>query len=177
MDPVLARSYVTAIRDALAERWPEHQDQFRSSVESYHEELEELDTWIAEQVAAIPPERRKLVTTHDAFRYFGERYGFDVVGTIWSTSTERDPTAGELRELVDRIRAQRVPAVFTETTINPRLMRRIAADAGVAIGPPLYGDSVGPSGSGADTYLGMMRANTLAVVQGLTGDVDTTEGR
>lgn len=114
----------------------------------------------------MPADRRKLVTTHDAFAYFGQRFGLDVVGTIWGITTEREPSAQEVRRLVDAVRAYRVPVVFVETTVNPRLMRAVARDADVEVGRPLHGDSVGPEGSEVSTYLGMMRSNTLAIVEG-----------
>lgn len=170
MDPQLAARYVATIADALTAVLPERAEDIETRAKRYLADLAELGEWIAAQVQTIPASHRKLVTTHDAFRYFGDRYGLEVVGTIWSISTEREPSADELRRLVDDIRAHAVPAVFTETTINPRLMERIAADAGVAMGPALYGDSVGPPGSDADTYLGMMRANTLSIVHALGGE-------
>jgi manganese/iron transport system substrate-binding protein len=169
MDPTLAAGYVEAMGGALAALDPAGAEAYAANAATYLSELDELDRWIEAQVAAIPPRRRKLVTTHDAFRYFGRRYGIAVVGTIWSISTEREPSAEEIRRLVDAIRDQGVPLVFVETTINPRLMERVADDAGVEVGEPLYGDSVGEPGSGADTYLGMMRANTRAIVSGLAG--------
>jgi manganese/iron transport system substrate-binding protein len=169
MDPVLARHYVQRTRDALSRLDPAHATAYAENAEAYLRQLAELDLWIAKQIATIPQANRKLVTTHDAFRYFGVRYGLEVVGTIWSISTEREPSAAEIRRLIDGVRAARVPTVFVETTVNPRLMERVARDAGVAVGEPLYGDSVGSPGSGADTYIGMMRANTRSIVRGLGG--------
>lgn len=167
MDPVLVASYVEVIRDGLVEFDPDGAGTYEANAERYLAELDDLDAWIAEQVASLPPERRKLVTTHDAFRYYGERYGLEVVGTIWGISTEREPSAEEVRELVDAVTEHDVPAVFVETTVSPRLMERVARDARVRLGEPLYGDSLGEAGSGADTYLGMMRANTRAIVSAL----------
>lgn len=169
MDPALAGRYVERVRDAFSELDPAGQDEYARNARAYLSELTELDTWISGAIATVPPHRRKLVTTHDAFHYFGDRYGLEVVGTIWSVSTEREPSAGEIRVLVDAVRAHEVPVVFAETTINPRLMQRVAADADVHMGEPLYGDSVGEPGSGADSYIGMMRANARAIVKGLGG--------
>ena len=167
MDPRLAAAYVRNIEAALAERYPPHAAEFAKRARSYVERLEALDREIAGALAGIEQGRRKLVTTHDAFRYFGRRYGIEVVATIWGISTEREPSAREIRAIVDGIRAHDVPAVFVETTVNPALMLRIAEETGIRVGAPLFGDSVGPPGSGADTYLGMMRANTRAVAEGL----------
>lgn len=167
MDPVFAKRYVENIRDALVAFDPLGRATYEANAARYLRELETLHRWIQQQVAQIPPERRKLVTTHDAFRYFGHRYGFEVVGTIWGISTEDEPSAQEIARLVDAIRRERVPAVFVETTVNPKLMERVAWEAGVRIGPKLYGDSLGPPGSGADTYVGMMRHNVRAIVEAL----------
>ena len=167
MDPRLAAAYVRNIEAALAERYPQHATEFAENARSYAERLEVLDRDIAHELSGIGEERRKLVTTHDAFRYFGRRYGVEVVATIWGISTEREPSAREIRSIVDGIREHGVRSVFVETTVNPALMLRIAEETGIQIGAPLYGDSVGPPGSGADTYVGMMRANASAVAEGL----------
>lgn len=169
MDPVAVRRYVEAISSALSDLDPANAQDFRRNARRYIRRLDRLDTFVAAQLATIPAAQRRLVTTHDAFRYFGQRYGLQVVGTIWSVSTEREPSATEVAALVDAVRSQGVPAVFVETTINPDLMEQVARDAGVGVGPPLYGDSLGAPGSGADTYLRMMRANTAALVIGLGG--------
>ena len=173
MDPQLATAYVRNIEAALAERYPLHAADFAERARSYMERLEALDRDITDELAGIDGERRKLVTTHDAFRYFERRYGLEVVATIWGISTEREPSAREIRVIVDEIRKRGVRSVFVETTVNPALMMRIAEETGIHVGDPLYGDSVGPPGSGADTYLGMMRANASAVVEGLRKGWDT----
>jgi ABC-type Zn uptake system ZnuABC Zn-binding protein ZnuA len=162
-------AYVRNIETALAERYPAHAAEFARNAAAYVTQLEALDREVAARLDAIPADRRKLVTTHDAFRYFGRRYGIDVVATIWGVSTEREPSAREIRRIVDAIRAQGVHVVFVETTINPALMVRIAEETGIHVGTPLYGDSVGKPGGGADSYLGMMRSNLRALVDGLTG--------
>ena len=167
MDPVLAAAYVRNIETALAERYPQHSTEFAENARRYAERLEALDRDIAQALSGIEEARRKLVTTHDAFRYFGRRYGVEVVATIWGISTEREPSAREIRSIVDGIREHGVRSVFVETTVNPALMLRIAEETGIHVGAPLYGDSVGPPGSGADTYVGMMRANASAVAEGL----------
>ena len=128
-----------------------------------------LDREIRALMNSVPPAQRQLVTTHDAFRYFASRYQLNLVASIWGISTETEPSAREVARIVGAIRSAGVPAVFIETTINPKLMHRIAAEAKVRVGEPLYGDSVGAPGSGADTYLGMMRANARAIARGLGG--------
>ena len=167
IDPLLTAAYVRNIEAALGERYPPHAAEFAERARRYVERLEALDREIASTLAGIERERRKLVTIHDAFRYFGRRYGVEVVATIWGISTEREPSAREIRAIVDGIRKHEVRVVFVETTVNPALMLRIAQETGIHVGAPLFGDSVGPPGSSADTYLGMMRANTRAVAEGL----------
>lgn len=166
MDPVRVMGYVDVIRDALIGIDPAGAAFYRRQADRYRAELAELDRWIARQVAAVPPERRLLVTTHDAYRYFGRRYGLRVVDTVWGISTEEEPSAADLARLMGNLRRYGVPA-FVESTINPKLMEELAAQAGVPIGGRLYADSVGPPGSGAETYLGMMRHNVRVITAAL----------
>lgn len=169
MDPQLAVAYVDNITKGLSELLPDNVEEFRANAGTYKRRIAEMEAQIRELVDTIPEQNRKLVTTHDAFRYFGSRFGFEVIATIWGISTEKDPSADEVRSIVDAVRASGVSTVFVETTINPRLMERVATDAGVDIGTPLYGDSVGEEGSGADNYIDMMLANARSIAGGLGG--------
>lgn len=166
MDPTLAAQYVLQLRAAFSALDPAGAEEYRRRAEAAVARLEELDAWIAAQVATVPPGRRKLVTTHDAYRYFGRRYGIVVLDTVWGITTEEEPSAHALARLFGNLRAHGVPA-FVETTINPKLMREIAAQAGVRIGGQLYADALGPPGSGADTYVGMMEHNVRTIVAAL----------
>lgn len=140
-----AEDMVKVIRDTLIEVFPEHADTFRANAAAYIEELEALDDYIKEQVARIPEQRRKLVTSHGAFDYYTDRYGFTVVGTaLGSVTTEgRDPSAGEIAALVDEIRALDIPAIFAETIVNRAVVDTIAREAGVQVLYPLYSDALG----------------------------------
>lgn len=169
MDPHIAIRYVDAVERSLRARYPQHAATYAANAVRYREQLATLDRDIRALMNTVPPARRQLVTTHDAFRYFAQRYGLNLVASIWGISTETEPSAREVASIVGAIRKSGVPAVFVETTINPKLMQRIAAEAGVRIGEPLYGDSVGAPGSGAASYLGMMRANAQAIARGLAG--------
>lgn len=173
MDPHIAVRYVDAVERSLRARYPQHAATYAANAARYREQLAVLDRDIAALMKTVPPARRQLVTTHDAFRYFARRYGLNLVASIWGISTETEPSAREVANIVGAIRKAGVPAVFVETTINPKLMQRIAAEARVRIGAPLYGDSVGAPGSGADSYLGMMRANAQAIARGLSGPEGT----
>lgn len=163
------RHYVPTIRDALIATDPQGAAAYRAQAERYLAELRALDAWIRQRVAAIPPERRKLVTTENALHYFAARYGFEVVGWIYTLAPESEPPARRIVELVERIRRERVPALFVDLTLNPRLMERLSQETGVPIRGALYIDSLGRPGSGADTYVGMMRANVELLVAGLGG--------
>lgn len=165
--PVVADGYVPAIRDALRDARPEASDDVTARAEALQADLAELDARLRERLAAVPPDRRRLVTSHDAYTYFAEHYGFEVLGTVFGVSTEREPSARRIAGLVDEVRAAEVPTIFVETTIDHRLVERVAREADVEVGDPLYGDSVGPPGSGAEDYAGMMHANVDALVAGL----------
>jgi ABC-type Zn uptake system ZnuABC Zn-binding protein ZnuA len=121
------------------------------------------------QVATVPEARRKLVTSHDTFGYFSNRYGFKVVGTaLASFSTEAaDPSAAEFAKLSGAIKAAKVPAIFAENVHNPKLMQRLAQEAGVRLAAPLYTDALGKEGSAGDTYVKMMRHNVTIIVNNL----------
>lgn len=168
MNPEFVRTaYIPNILSALIDFDPAGEEEYRKNAERYIKELEELDAWAKNVVSQIPPENRKLVTTHDAFAYFGEHYGFKIIGSIWGVSTEDEPSPREISHLIDMIKREKVKAVFVETTINPKLMESIAREAKVKIGKPLYGDSLGPKGSGAETYVGMVKRNLEAIAEAL----------
>jgi len=169
MDPRLVTRYVENIRDALSELDPGGAETYRANAAAYVEELEELDAWIRDQVERIPPQHRKLVTSENAFRYFARAYGFEILGFIYNLAPEDEPSARHISELIDAIREADLPAVFVETTLDPRILQRIADETGAAIGGPGYVDSLGPEGSEADTYIKMMRANVTRFVEGLGG--------
>ncbi|MFW6362285.1 MAG: metal ABC transporter solute-binding protein, Zn/Mn family [Spirochaeta sp.] len=160
---------VEIIRDTLAEEFPQHADTYRENAAAYIEELESLDGYIREQVQRIPPHNRLLVTSHGAYDYFAEEYGFDVVGTaLGSITTEvQDPSAGQIAVLVDTIRRLEIPAVFAEAIVNRSVVDTIANEAEVRVLYPLYSDSLGDTDSGAVTYLEMMRHNIDLIVDGL----------
>ncbi|MDJ0615871.1 MAG: zinc ABC transporter substrate-binding protein [Calothrix sp. MO_192.B10] len=158
------------IRDALIELSPEDREIFTQQAQQLIQELQQLDTWIAKQIATIPPDKRKLVTTHDAFQYYGRAYGIPIAGTLIGISTEEQPSAQTVRKLVDAIKKIGIPAIFAETTINPALIKTVAAEAKVKLPPrQLYSDSIGAAGSEGDSYVKMMSANTRTIVEALGG--------
>lgn len=165
-----AKVYVANVADALSDIDPKNERLYRANAEAYAQELDLLEARLREVLATIPPENRKLVTTHDAFRYFGGEYGIEVVDTVWGVTTDTDPGADAIRQMVDRLRSQRVPAVFIEDSVNPKLLEAAAAEAGVKVGGSLYSDSLGLPGSGAHTYSSMMLKNAATLASALGGN-------
>jgi manganese/iron transport system substrate-binding protein len=165
-----AISMVNAIRDSLIDLSPEDKEKFTQNAAELTKELQQLNSWIKQQIQTIPPEKRKLITIHDAFQYYANTYGMEIVGTLIGISTEEKPSAKTVKELVDAIKKIGIPAIFAETTINPTLIKTVAEDAGVKLSQnPLYSDSIGAKGSDGDTYIKMMAANTRTIVEALGG--------
>ena len=163
LDPDFGIVYVERIAEALAEVDPAHAETYRANAERYSQEIRAFDEWAKGQIATIPPERRKLVTFHDAFPYFAAHYGLELVGVV-ILSPGREPSPQEVAQLVERIRQEGVPAIFVEPQFNPKLAQTIAQEAGVRV-LELYSDAA-PAGL---DYLGMMRQNVTNVVEGLRG--------
>ncbi len=161
------------VAEALAEIFSQRAEAFRSRAERYAAELAALDAEVRAQLAAIPAERRVLITAHDAFAYFGRAYGVEVRGLLGiSTVDEAGTEAVQL--LSDFIAARRVPAVFVETSVSPRAIQALTeavASRGhrVAIGGSLYSDALGSPGTAAETYVGTVRANVATIVAALGG--------
>ncbi|ADD68904.1 periplasmic solute binding protein [Denitrovibrio acetiphilus DSM 12809] len=168
--PRNAAVYVNNITKALIELAPEYKNNFTARAKLYLANLKALDGWIRSEVAIIPPEKRVLVTNHDAFQYFAAEYGFVNTSPIgWSTGSEigGGVTPQRREAVVSAIKMMNVRSIFVETTINPKLLREIAKDAGVSIGGSLYSDSMGDKDSPGESYIGMMRENVLTIVGGL----------
>ncbi|NET01385.1 MAG: metal ABC transporter substrate-binding protein [Sphaerospermopsis sp. SIO1G2] len=161
---------VNAITQALIEVSPEDKDKFTENAAELTQELQQLHIWIKAQIATIPVDKRKLITTHDAFQYYANTYNLEIAGTLIGISTEEQPSAQTVKQLVDEIKKIGVPAIFAETTINPALITTVAEEAGVKLSAnPLYSDSIGAKGSSGETYIKMMEANTRSVVEALGG--------
>jgi zinc/manganese transport system substrate-binding protein len=169
-DPRNAIRAVEAIRDALIEADPRGRETYERGASAYVRRLEALDREIADCMRRVPADKRKLVTTHDALGYFAERYDVEVVGAlIPSLSTQAQPSARDISELVDQIRVERVEAIFPETALNQRLENAVSREAGAEVGGQLWADALGPEGSGAETYLDAMRKNANTMAEGMSG--------
>lgn len=159
---------VKSVRDALSEADPRNAATYERNAGAYISELEALDADVRRQVGSIPEENRTLITSHDTFGYFAGRYGFEVDTALASASTETgDPSAGETAELVEKIEASGVPAIFGENVSDPGVMEAVAAEAGVDLAPPLYTDALGGSGSEGGTYVRMVRYNVSTMSEAL----------
>ena len=166
-DPLRVMRAVNDIADRLTVLDPEGGETYRGNAAAYGRELHELHAWIQEQVGVLPSERRLLVTSHDSLSYFGQVYGFEIVGTVFPEGqTDASPSAEDLTELVDAVEERSVPAVFGETTVRERLANAVADETGATV-VRLYSGSLGPEGSGADTYIGMVRVNVERIVEAL----------
>jgi ABC-type Zn uptake system ZnuABC Zn-binding protein ZnuA len=167
LDPNHMIVYVENIREALTHLDPEGGPVYKTNAVAYTAELHELDSWILEQVGQIPAEKRLLVTNHEAFGYFAERYGFTVVGTVVeSFSSNASPSARQLAGLIDQIRSSGAPAIFLDASDNPTFARQIAAETGVRVVTDLYLESL-TDGAPAATYIDMMKHNVAQIVNAL----------
>jgi ABC-type Zn uptake system ZnuABC Zn-binding protein ZnuA/ABC-type Mn2+/Zn2+ transport system permease subunit len=168
-DPRNAEAAVREIERRLSIAEPSERRRFQRNADDYLARLRVLDRGIARCVGAVPAARRKLVTDHDAFGYFAHRYGIDVVGAVIpSQTTQAQPSAKDLSELVRTIEEEKVTAVFPESSLSPKVAEAIARQTGASADRTLYGDSLGPEGSDGATYLRMEAANADAMVAGFT---------
>jgi zinc/manganese transport system substrate-binding protein len=168
-DPRNVEAAIPVIRDALSAENPSAATVYARNARGYVGRLRRLDAGIAACMRRVPAARRKLVTDHDAFGYFARRYGIDVIGAVIpSQTTQAQPSAGDVAQLVETIRREHVHAVFPESSVNPKLANAIAAETGASADYTLYGDTLGPAGSDGATYLGMERHNADAIVRGFT---------
>lgn len=167
MDASLGLMYIKNIVEALQSADPVHALIYEREFERYVQVIEETDSFIFESIASIPPEQRLLITSHDAFAYYGKRYGLDL-SALMGISTEAEPQTSDMIRVARQIKQRKIPAVFIESTINPKLLEQIAKDHQIDIGGELYSDSLGPEGSGADSYTGMLRYNTDVITRALS---------
>ncbi|MGX4774184.1 metal ABC transporter solute-binding protein, Zn/Mn family [Bradyrhizobium guangdongense] len=161
-----AKVYVTDIANALAAAAPGDGEFFRAQAKAYLEKLDTLDREVREAVARIPPERRKVISTHDAFGYFAAEYGIQFIAPL-GVSTETEPSARDIAGIIGQIRAQKIPAVFLENISDDRLIRRIAAETGAKVGGTLISDGLTGEKGPAPTYIDMVRHNIKALTSAL----------
>ncbi|MGD1949944.1 MAG: metal ABC transporter solute-binding protein, Zn/Mn family [Leptolyngbyaceae cyanobacterium] len=162
---------VALIRDNFVAIDPDNADMYTQNAEQLTAELQTLDAWIPEQIATIPEEQRRLITTHDAMSYYAQAYGLTVEGTLLGVSTEDEPTAAKINELATSIRDKAIPIIFAELTADDRVLKTVADESGVVISEQvLLADGLGAEGTPGDSYTGMLVYNTCAIVDGLGGE-------
>ena len=165
-DPIRVKIVVNDIAARLSVLDPDRGDTFRANAEAYNAKLDELHIWTEQQVSTVPEENRLLVTSHDSFGYFANLYGFEIVGVVLSITTDVEPSAGDLADLVEEVKEEGVKVVFGETTVSERLASAVAKESGADL-VRLYSGSLGPKGSEAATYIEMVRTNVGRIVEAL----------
>ena len=161
-----ARVYVRNILDALVAADPADAAVFQANAERYLAELDALDQEVRAEIGKIPPERRKVISTHDAFGYFADAYGIQFIAPL-GVSTETEPSARDVAEIIVQVRKDKIPAVFLENVNDDRLVGRIAAETGAKIGGTLYSDALSEENGPAPTYIAMVRHNIRALTSAL----------
>ncbi|WP_062211489.1 metal ABC transporter substrate-binding protein [Aureimonas sp. AU12] len=158
--------YARNIAEGLAKADPENAADYHAKGEAYVAELKALDTQVRSELAAIPAERRKVVTSHDAFGYFAGSYGIQFIAPE-GVSTESEASAGDVAKIIDQIRAEKITAVFVENISDTRLIDQIARETGARIGGSLFSDALSDANGPAPTYEQMFRSNAAEIVKAL----------
>jgi zinc/manganese transport system substrate-binding protein len=161
-----AKVYVANIRDALAAADPQSKAEYEANATAYLTKLDELDREVKEAVAAIPAERRRIITNHEAFGYFQQAYGLDFIAPA-GVSTEAEPSARDLARIITQIKKQNIPAVFLENITDTRMMQRISQESGARIGGRLFSDALTDANGAAPSYIEMMRHNLKTLTSAL----------
>ncbi|NJL77240.1 MAG: zinc ABC transporter solute-binding protein [Saprospiraceae bacterium] len=158
--------YIENIKNALVALLPQEQQVLEFNYQTYKKQLEDLDRYIEARIQEIPENQRVLITSHDAFQYYGRRYGLRLESVL-GVSTEAEAQTSDIRRLNQVIQDASVPAVFIESTVNPKLLQQIAKDNQVVIGGSLFADSIGDAASNAPSYYDMLKYNTDTIVEAL----------
>ena len=160
--------YTRNIAAALTKVDPAGATAYQTNANAYVKELQALDTWAKAQFAAIPADKRKAITSHDAFGYLAAQYQIKFLAPQ-GVSTDAEPSAREVTQLIRQIQRERIKAVFVENMSNPKLLAQLGKDAGVTVGPALFVDALSAAGGSADSYLKLMRYNVTQLAAGMRG--------
>ena len=160
-----AKIYVANIRDGLSKVDPAGRSAYAANAKAYLAKLDALEQEVKAAIRKIPADRRKIITTHDAFGYFGAAYGMEFISPE-GVSTDAEPSAKDVAKIITQIRKQKIPAVFMENITDPRMMQQIAKESGAKIGGTLYSDALSEPDGPAGSYIDMMRNNIRAFSQG-----------
>jgi manganese/iron transport system substrate-binding protein len=165
LDVQNTQSYVEKIRDTLIESYPEDKDTFEKNALSFLKELKTLDQWISDQIQTLPADSRKIIVFHDAWSYYANRYGLEILTPVVHNG-EAEPSAKEYAEIIQLIQKHKVKAIFGEVGFNSKLIHQLANDSGVKVVDDLYDDTLGET-SETDSYIKVMQYNTKALVSAL----------
>jgi zinc/manganese transport system substrate-binding protein len=161
-----AKVYVANIHTALSAADPANAERYRANAEAYLAKLDALDREVRDAVAKLPPARRKVISTHNAFGYFAAAYGIEFIAPL-GVSTESEPSARDIAKIITQVKQAKIPAVFLENVSDPRLMQRISAETGAKVGGTLYSDGLTGEKGDAPTYIDMVRHNIKALTRAL----------
>ena len=168
-NPLNVVLYTRNIAAALAKTDPAGATAYQANASAFVKELQALDAWAKAQFAAIPADKRKVITSHDAFGYLAAQYQIGFLAPQ-GVSTAAEPSAKEVAQLIRQIQREKIRAVFVENMSNPRLLAQLGKDAGVTVGPALYVDALSAAGGPADSYLRLMRHNVTQLAAGMRGN-------
>ena len=178
-DVALWKKAAKVVMEAFTLYDPENAPVYRRNTQSYLEELDLLQAYKQKKIATLRPDRKVLITAHDAFNYFGKGYGFEVMG-LQGISTDSEASVADIKNLSKTITERKIPAVFVETSISPRYMRALRASVkargfDVRIGGSLYSDSMGNPGTEEGTYIGMFKSNVDTIVRSLSRSIEVAD--
>lgn len=166
-----ARIYAANIAAALARALPAKVDAINARAKAYDAELAKLDADIKTRINALPEDKRKIITGHDAFGYFSDAYDVEILAPQ-GINTQNEPSAADVAALIAQIKKERIKTVFVENLTNQRLSAQIAKDTGATLGTELYSDALSKQGGPASTYLDMMRHNADAIINAIRKDME-----
>ncbi|MFZ1255275.1 MAG: zinc ABC transporter substrate-binding protein [Saprospiraceae bacterium] len=170
MDALHGIIYAENITKALIALDPLHDKEYQFNLDIYKKELQELNQYIQQKINTIPEQQRILITSHDAFHYFGNRYGLQVESLL-GTSTEADVQTGDFIRVNHLIKEKKIPAIFIESTINPKLMEQMSKENNITIGGKLFADSLGDTTGPAGTYIQMLKNNANTIAEALSKSI------
>ena len=165
-DPKLVLIYIDNIASGLEEAAPAQAALFRKNADALKQEFRALDTELTATLGKLPAEQKRILTSHDAFQYFGHAYGIDFIG-VQGVSTEAEPSAQDLKQIVEQIQSGKIKAVFIETMTDPRFIETLAADTGIKVGGDLYADALSGADGPANDLLSLFRHNQKELIKGL----------
>ena len=161
------RIYAENIRDALIQADPEGKTAYEANAAKFMAAIDELEQQIRAAIEKVPPAKRKIITSHDAFGYFGTAYGIQFIAPQ-GVSTESEASAKDVAKIIRQIRREKIPAVFLENISDKRLLEQISRETGAKIGGELYSDALSDAGGPAPTYLEMVRHNVETLTAALS---------